>query len=375
MIIKNGICFTDKGVFEKGDICIEGEYIVSEGKEDHVVDAEGLYVIPGLIDTHIHGAVGYDFCDNKLEAIKEISEYLLKQGITAFLPTSMSLKEEDLKTIFKTFKDYIGLSSGKVTGAMPLGIHMEGPFFDDAKKGAQNGDFLRAASEKLFKDLQNASGNHIKIVSLSPVVNGTLAFIENLKDEVVISIGHTTADYELERLAFHKGARRVTHLYNGMISSTHRAPGVAGAAFDNEEVYVELICDGIHVHPSIIRSTFAMYTDNRVVLISDNIRATGMKNGIYELGGQNVSVEDNKAILLDGTIAGSVTNLMDGMRQAVNFGVPLTSAIKAVTMNPAKSIGVYEQMGSLTAGKLANLVLLDEKLNIKGVYLRGVRVI
>lgn len=366
MIIKNGNIFDKNGHFQKGDLYIQGEKIVNKGEDDEVVDATDLYVIPGLIDTHIHGSMGHDFCEGTHEAIEAMSKYLASQGITAFLPTTMSLDEKQLEKIFKSYGSY-----DNQEGAMPIGIHMEGPFFEEGKKGAQNSDYLQKADQGLYEKLQSLSNNNIKVVSISPVVEDALTFIEKNKAQVVLSLAHTTADYQLASEAFKKGAKRVTHLYNGMNTMSHREPGIVGAAFDNPKIYVELICDGIHVHPSVIRSTFAMYTDERVVLISDNMMAAGMQDGCYELGGQKVEVQGSKALLKDGTIAGSVTNLMQCMRNAVDFGIPLESAIKTVTINAAKSIGMIEKMGSLECGKLANIVLLDKKLNVKAVYIKG----
>ena len=374
MIIKNGNVFTEEGVFEQRDLYIEGNYIVAQSLDKEIIDAKGLYVIPGLIDTHIHGACGYDFCDGTVAALENIGAYLVTQGITAYMPTSMSLSKERLGKVFKCFAQYYKEYDIQNKVAIPLGIHMEGPFFEDAKKGAQSSEFLCGADLKIFQGLQICAGGHIKIVSLSPVVDNALQFIKELKDKVILSLGHTTADYELASHAFEIGASRVTHLYNGMLSMNHRAPGVIGAAFDDKDVYVELIGDGIHVHPSVIRSSFTMYTDERIVLISDNIRAVGMSDGIYELGGQTVKVELQKATLEDGTIAGSATNLMACMKKLVEIGIPLTSAIKVATMNPAKSVGVYNQMGSLSVGKLANIVLLDQDLNIQDVYIQGNKV-
>ena len=381
MIIKNADIFTGDGSFKKGNLHLQGAYIESveieeqaeqigaacEGEE--IIDAEGLYVIPGLIDTHIHGCNGHDFCEGTKEALDCMCNHLATQGITAFLPTSMSLGENTLSDIFKHYGEYT--YSG---GALPVGIHMEGPFFDAEKKGAQNGNYLKTANTQLFRHLQELSNNGIKVVSVSPAADSKGSFIEEVKEEVAISLAHTGAKYELASEAFKKGAKRVTHLYNAMLPFSHREPAVVGAAFDHKETMVELICDGVHVHPSMIRSTFAMFTDERIILVSDNMMAAGMPDGSYELGGQKVEVKGNKALLENGTIAGSVTNLMNCLRKAVEFGIPLESAIKAATINPAKSIGIEDKMGSLEAGKLANVVLLDKDLQIKAVIINGKKV-
>ncbi len=376
MLIKNGMIFMPDASFQKGDLYVDGQMIskkdIGQGtdnmhqEDENIIDATGLYVIPGLIDTHIHGALGHDFCEGTDEALDTMCTYLARQGITAFLPTSMTLEREVLHGIFKNYGEY-----DYTHGARPVGIHMEGPFFESAKKGAQNGAYLKNADEGLYRELQDLSKQGIKVVSISPKVEGALEFIEKMKEETNFSLAHTTSDYDLACESFNKGANRVTHLYNAMLPFSHREPAVMGAAFDHKNIMVELISDGIHVHPSVVRSTFATYTDDRVVLVSDNMMAVGMSDGEYELGGQKVRVEGPKATLEGGTIAGSVTNLMACMRKAVEFGIPLESAVKAATINAAKSIQVDDKMGSLEVGKLANIVLLDKELQIKAVFIEG----
>jgi N-acetylglucosamine-6-phosphate deacetylase len=199
-----------------------------------------------------------------------------------------------------------------------------------------------------------------------------MAFIDAVKDEVVLSLAHTMADYDTAREAFLRGASHVTHLYNAMPPLHHRNPGVIGAARDAENCRVELICDGIHLHPSTVRATFAMFGADRIILISDSMRAAGLSDGQYTLGGQDVSVCGPRAVLADGTIAGSVTNLMACLRTAVRkMGIPLADAVTCATMNPAKEIGIYDFCGSITPGKVADLVLLDKDLNVQAVYLNG----
>ncbi len=370
MIIRNAMVYTEDSSFIKKDVIIEGEYIVGgeSNLADHQeeFDAEGLYLIPGLTDLHFHGCVGYDFCDGTPEAITAMAEYQASNGITTIAPATMTLDDERLIKIFKNAAEYTGKS-----GAILAGIKMEGPYLSLAKKGAQNPKYLRHPDVEHFRKMQALSGGLIKILAIAPEEEGAMECIEELKDEVVISIAHTTADYDLSLEAFNKGASHVTHLYNAMPAFTHRSPGVVGAAFDSEHAHVELISDGVHVDPSVIRATFKMFGEDRVILISDSMMATGLEDGNYSLGGQAVTVVGNKATLADGTIAGSATNLMQCMRLAVSFGIPLTTAIKCAAVNPAKEIGIYDKYGSITPGKYANLVLLDQKLDIVKVYIKG----
>jgi N-acetylglucosamine-6-phosphate deacetylase len=367
MIIKNALVYTEDGSFTKQDIYLEGEYIVTTGQEQsEEYDAEGLYLIPGLTDLHFHGCVGYDFCDGTPEAIRAMAEYQAANGITTIAPATMTLDDERLTAIFKNAAAY-----PSERGAILTGIKMEGPYLSLAKKGAQNPKYLRRPDAAHFRRMQELSGGLIKILAIAPEEEGAMECIEELKDEVVISLAHTTADYATAWRAFQMGASHLTHLYNAMPAFSHRSPGVIGAAFDSEHVKVELICDGVHVDPSVVRATFKMFGEERIILISDSMMATGLKDGKYSLGGQDVTVTGNKATLADGTIAGSATNLMQCMRIAVSFGIPLTTAINCAAVNPAKEIGIYDKYGSITPGKYANLVLLNKELEPVQVFLKG----
>lgn len=367
MIIKNGQVFTEEGLFQEQTLCIEGDKITTTetGKE---IDATGLYVIPGLTDIHFHGCVGYDFCDGTQEAIEKMAEYQLQNGITTICPASMTFSEAQLNNIFTNAANY---SSDK--GATLVGINMEGPFISMEKKGAQNGEFIHKPDADMFFRLQTAANGLIKLCDIAPEVDGAMECIEKIADSVRVSVAHTAADFEVAEKAFLNGAKHVTHLYNAMPPFTHRAPGVIGAACDNENVMVELICDGVHSHPSTVRTTFKMFGDDRIVLISDSMMACGLEDGQYSLGGQDVTVKGNLATLTElGNIAGSVTNLMKCLRRAVKeMNIPLASAVKAATANPTKAIGIYDKYGSLTPGKQADVVLLDKDLEIKYIIKSG----
>lgn len=370
MIIKNVKVYAEDKTFVPGEVSVvDGKFSEGNADDGEVLDGEGCYMIPGLVDIHFHGCVGDDFCDAREDAIANMAKYEASVGVTSICPATMTLAEEDLHNIMKTAGSYSGTE-----GARLVGINMEGPFISEKKKGAQAADHIRKCDTALFRVLQEESGGLIKLVDIAPENDGAIEFIREVKDEVVVSVAHTVADYDTASKALEEGASHVTHLYNAMPPLNHRDPGVIGAARDDEKCHVELICDGVHIHPSVVRATFAMFGADRVILISDSMRATGLTDGQYTLGGQDVFVKGPKATLADGTIAGSATNLMGCLRVAVQkMGVPLEDAVGCATMNPAKEIGIFDRCGSITPGKYADFVLLDEELNVKSVYINGKR--
>lgn len=373
MIIKGGLVFEQDGTFTKRDIGICKERITEACEEksgEEIVDAEGCYVIPGLIDVHFHGCVGYDFCDGTQEAIKAMAKYQLENGITCINPATMTLGEEELLSIAKNAAEY--KRAGHKEGAELVGINMEGPFISLEKKGAQNPKYIHKPDAEMFERLQDAAEGLFRLCAVAPEEEGAMEFIDACHDKAVISIAHTTADYDTAKEAFERGAKQVTHLYNAMPGFSHRAPGVIGAACDSD-CKVELICDGIHVHPSVIRTTFKMFGDERIILISDSMMATGMPDGQYSLGGLAVTVKGNLATLTEGgAIAGSATNLLNCLRYAVKTaGIPLGSAVKCASVNPAKAIGLFKEYGSLDTGKYADIVILDQDLQIRRVIKKG----
>ncbi|MHB8130345.1 MAG: N-acetylglucosamine-6-phosphate deacetylase [Mobilitalea sp.] len=369
MRIINANVFREEGIFKIEDINMTKDRITDScSSDDDVIDATGLYAIPGLTDLHFHGCAGYDFCDGTHEAFDAIANYEASNGITTICPATMTLPEEVLTTICKSVSTYKNNH-----GSSLCGINMEGPYLSVEKKGAQNEAFLRKPDLGMFHRLNDLTGNLFKLVSIAPEEEGALDFISALSTDKVISLAHTTADYKVAKEAFRRGARQVTHLYNAMLPFNHREPGVIGAACDAPDCMVELICDGIHIHPSVVRATLKMFGEDRVIFISDSIMATGFPDGHYSLGGQEVQVVGKKATLLHGdAIAGSVTNLMECLRIAVKeMGIPLETAIKAAAINPAKAIGIDADYGSITVGKIANIVLLDQNLDIKSVIMNG----
>lgn len=371
--IQNGKIFEEQGSFREGTLYVADERIVSaeEYQEaagpEEIVDAKGGYVIPGLTDIHFHGCMGSDCCDGSVEAFRVMAEYEQSQGVTTINPATMTMPEETLLQVAKAAAGY-----QSDTGAELAGLYMEGPFVSEKKKGAQNGANIRRPDAAMFRRLQEAAGGKFRAVVVAPETEGAMEFIRELSGEVRISLAHTTADYDTAREALECGASQLTHLFNAMPPLTHRAPGPIGAASDDEGCRAELICDGVHIHPSAVRAAFRLFGDDRIIMISDSMRAAGMEDGVYDLGGQTVIVKGRLAVLEDGTIAGSVTNLMDCVRTAVKeMGIPLASAVKCAAVNPAKSIGIYEEYGSLTPGKYANVVILDEDLALRRVFQRG----
>ena len=363
MIIRNGNVFQEDGTYGVQDLYIENGRIVASEEEvtdKTVVDASGLKVLPGMVDVHSHGAKGHDFSDADAKGLKEILQYEKASGVTTWCPTSMTLPKEQLLKIFHSALEVDMDEACAHIG----GINMEGPFIDPAKKGAHVEENIVKPTAEFFRDCNEACNGMIRLVTLAPNVEGAMEFIHELKDEVCISLGHTTANYDCASEAMKKGALHVTHLFNAMQPMGHRDPGLVGAAADCADCMVELIGDGIHIHPAMVRNAFRLFGPERIVLISDSMMAAGMENGTYELGGQEVTMKDRKATLADGTIAGSATNLYDCMRSVVSMGIPEGEAILAATRNPAKSIGIYEETGSLTPGKRADIVLVDEALNL-----------
>ena len=298
-----------------------------------------------------------------------MSSYLGSEGITSFCGTTMAFDEPILQSIFETARPYINKETG---GAVLRGINMEGPFFNKAKKGAQAEKYIVTPDQGMFDRLYEVSGQSIKLVDIAPEVEGSYDFIRHASKKCVVSIAHTCANYDQAKEAFAAGASHVTHLFNAMPAFGHRDPGVVGAASD-DAAHVEMISDGIHLHPAVVRSVFKWFGDDRVCLIRDAMRAVGMPNGVYSLGGQTVYMTDGKATLESGVIAGSATSLAECFRRAVSFDVPLESALKAATINPAKAVGLFDEVGSITEGKRADVLVLDETLHPEHIFIGGVK--
>ena len=376
MLIRGGLVFTGKG-FMLGDVLIYDDRIsdVTFGVDaaaneaaSPVIEAHGCFVIPGLIDLHFHGCRGYDLCDGTTAALDVIARYEASRGVTAINPATMTYPEDKLTSILSTVADYQDIPDGSAL----LGVNMEGPYIAPTKIGAQNPQYVRPADPVEFSRLQEAAQGRITIVDVAPEQPGALQFIREVSKAVRVSVAHTSADYDTATRAFDAGARQVTHLFNAMPGLHHRDPGPIAAAVEHEDVMAEIIADGVHIHPAMVRLAFNMFGSDRMILVSDTMRACGLDDGTYDLGGQEVMVRGKHATLADGTLAGSVTDLMGCLQTAVKeMEIPLIDAVKAATINPARALGVSHERGRISSGCVADIVVLDSDLQIKAVVLRG----
>lgn len=367
MILKNCTFYNEEFEKEFGDIKIENGKIVEIGiLSDDGIDMDGSIILPGFIDIHIHGGNGGDSSDGTNNSLDKISTYLAKKGITSFCPTTMTLPIDRLEEIAKNIANF------KSNGAKIVGINFEGPFIAMSKKGAQNGEYVIPGDIENFEKLYDASNGLMKLITIAPEAFDSDEFIKNASKKVTVSIGHTSANANETKKAIDLGAKHITHLYNAMTPMTHREAGVVGTALDSD-VTCEIICDGEHICPTVLRNTFKILGEDRAVVISDSMRGAGLGNGEYELGGQITFVKDGYKVakLEDGTIAASITNLFDEFKNLISFGIDFKSALKACTINPARVIGEDDKIGSIAIGKAADLIICDNELNIKEVYING----
>ena len=367
--IGNARVFLD-GAFADGGIEFDGEIAAAGAAVRGGLDAEGCYLIPGLVDIHSHAAMGADASDGDPEGLVRMARYYAAEGVTAWCPTTMTLDEDELTRALRAIRDF----RRPADGAAAVGVNLEGPFLNPAKCGAQDPGKMCPPDIALFRRLNEASGGAVRLVTVAPELPGAADFIREASACCTVSLGHTAADYDTARAAFDAGARHVTHLYNAMPPLGHRAPGVIAAASDAGAT-VELISDGLHVHPSAVRLTHRLFGD-RLALISDSARCAGMPDGEYTLGGQPITLRDGKATLRGtDTIAGSAIHLMEGLRRAVRFGVPLEAAVTAATRTPARAIGLDGRIGSLAPGRRADFVLLDGALGVRAVFIGGAQIV
>ncbi len=367
----NGRIFTPEGyvsgAFEVADGRFAAVTAGDPGAAD-AVDLGGAKVIPGLVDIHTHGNSGADFSDGDIDGLARMARFLARQGVTAFAPTSMTLPYDALAAAFAAAAE---LRRRAPAGCARIaGIHMEGPFFSEKKKGAQNADYLKKPDFEAFRQLYEGCGGLVRIADVAPELDGAEDFVRRASKLCRVSVAHTDADYDQARAAFEAGATHLTHLFNAMPPIHHRSPGVIGAASERENVAAELICDGLHVHPSAVRMAFRLFP-GRICLISDALRCCGMPDGEYALGGQRVFLKGGVARLADGTIAGSAATLADCLRNAVRFGIPEDEAVRAATLLPARAIGADGEIGTIEPGKRADFAVCSDALDVRRAFIGG----
>lgn len=363
---KNSWIVTEDGL-TKTNLIIKDGKIASLGNEV----TEGLFelpdnlvVLPGFIDEHIHGAAGSDAMDGTTEDLAKIANALASEGTTGFLATTMTQSPENIKQALAAVKEY--RDDNPPTGAAILGVHLEGPFIAKEHIGAQPLEYVAKPCVATFQEYEQASGNSIKIVTLAPEVEGALDLIKYLKSKnIVASIGHTGANYVDVEKAVQAGASNATHTYNAMKGVHHREVGTVGATFLLDELNAEVICDGIHVSAPAIRLLYKNKPHDKFTLITDAMRAKHMPDGVSELGGQVVIVKNNEARLENGVLAGSVLKMNFAVLNVMKFlNLPLEEVVKYATINPARNLGLADQIGSIKVGKYADFVVVDHDLNV-----------
>lgn len=374
-IIINGKILTKTGIV-CGKSLLFDEKIIDFVEEDKledlllscedVIDAKGNLVSPGFIDMHVHGSGGYDVMDGTEQALNVISSVLAQNGVTGFLPTTMTMSAEKIYASLDNVRNHM---KNKPTGAKILGAHLEGPFINKKYKGAQIEDSIIKPSFKFIENYVDV----IKLITLAPEEDVNLDFIKETvkKTNIILSIGHSNADYEQAMESIKCGVSHATHTFNAMTPLNHRKPGIVGAIF-NSDIYCELIADGIHVHPAIFNILKRVKGTDRIILITDSMRAGCLNEGVSELGGQKVIVSNNSARLEDGTLAGSILKLNQGIKNFMdNTNIDICEAISLVSINPARELGLDKVKGSLEVGKFADIVILDSDFNVKQTIVEG----
>ena len=367
MILSGGKIYTETGVVNNGSLTLRDGKIVAIDSATKAASKNfpaEYHIVPGFIDLHVHGARGHDVMDGSSQALTTISETLAAEGTTAFLATTMTADVAAIENALTTVRDF--MQAAEKSGAAILGAHLEGPFIAASKMGAQRGDKILLPDIELVKKWQELSGNHIRLVTLAPEFQNSIALIKYLRQQnIVASIGHTNATYAETMEAIAAGCTHATHLFNAMRGIHQREPGTVTAALLADTVTAELILDGVHLHPAIARLAYQVKGVDKIVLVTDAMRAKCLADGCYDLGGQEVDVAAGEARLADGTLAGSVLTMPSALQNVLKFtGCELADALKMVAGNPAKVLGVYDRKGSLAVGKDADVVVLDDELNV-----------
>lgn len=359
-IIEDGLLIFDKNIREIRSFYSEEDYHNIE-----TINGNGGYISPGFLDIHIHGSGGMDTMDAAESSLDKISKSVIKNGVTSYLPTTMTMDIEIIFDVLDHIRKYLNKSS---SGAQVLGVNVEGPFINKDKKGAQSEKNIINPDLNLFDKYLDI----IKIMTVAVEKTGALKLIEKLNNKGIISsLGHSTAGYEEVLKAQQYGLKLITHLYNAMTGLHHRRPGIVGAAL-NSNLSCELIADGIHIHPAVLELTTKIKSADELILVTDSVEAAGLNGGEYNLGGQNVIVKEGSARLENGTLAGSVLTIDQALRNMLKFtGLELPEVIKMISLNPAKLLNMEHKIGQIKKGIQADLVLLNKELEVKEVFIKG----
>lgn len=379
LIIKGLNVYSKSSVLKKSAVQIIGNTIKNIGNFDfNKSDVQVLefppnwHLLPGMIDMHIHGAAGADTMDATDTALRTISNALVKEGVTSFLATTTTAKDHDIENALQTVASYIA-DKQDIHDAEVLGINLEGPFLSHEKPGAQESEQFISPSIDLFERWQKLANNSIKVVTIAPEIDSGLELVEYLfNHNIIASMGHSNASYEQASIAIQKGCTHATHLFNGMRGIHHRDPGLVTALLLSDKVTTEVIADCVHTHPAMLKLIWKLKGSDKIILITDSMRAKYLKNGNYKLGTKAVIVKNSQARLADGTLAGSVLGMDFAVRNMLKFtDCTLLDIVKMTSENPAKQLGVFSRKGSIDIGKDADLVIMDENMQVRMTICRG----
>ncbi|MFQ3845532.1 N-acetylglucosamine-6-phosphate deacetylase [Staphylococcus pseudoxylosus] len=368
-VIANGRIYTENETIEHGYILVEDGKIIqiTEGEYQGdltTIDVKGQHVLPGFIDIHMHGGYGEDAMDASFEGLKHLSESLLSEGTTSFLATTMTQSDDNIIKALKNIVNYQAQQDA-LNAASIVGIHLEGPFISEYKVGAQNPAYVQRPSVEKVQQFQEIANNQIKVMTFAPEVEGADETLSILHDQINFSIGHTVATFDEVNEAVAHGAKHVTHLYNAGTAFEHRNPGLSGAAWVNDELSTESIVDGIHSHPASVKIAYKQKGNKRFFLITDAMRAKGMPDGEYDLGGQNVVVKGSEARLTSGALAGSILKMNEGLKNLIEFtGAPLDDLWRVTSLNQAIALKIEGDKGSIAIGKDADIVVVDDDIQV-----------
>ncbi|BGE81284.1 N-acetylglucosamine-6-phosphate deacetylase [Staphylococcus petrasii] len=375
-VITNGRIYTEEQVIENGYLVVEDGKIsdIQEGEytgDLQQVDAKGQNILPGFIDIHIHGGYGEDAMDASYEGLKHLAEQLLSEGTTTFLATTMTQSDENIEKALKNIVAYQA-DQQKGEAAEIGGVHLEGPFISEHKVGAQNPKYVQRPSVTKIQHFQEIANGQIKIITFAPEVEGAHETLNALHDDIIFSMGHTVATFDEANEAVEHGAKHITHLYNAATPFEHRDPGVFGAAWTNKGLNTEIIVDGVHSHPASVNIAYKQKGNEHMYLITDAMRAKGMKDGEYDLGGQNVIVKGKEARLASGALAGSILRMNDGLRNLMTYTHDsLENLWRVASLNQAKALKIDDIKGSLAIGKDADIVIANNEIEISKTIKAG----